>query len=115
MKTRTGFVSNSSSSSFVVALVALTLDQIAKIKDYRNTVLAMTASAPPSWGGHPPRVWLDDQGVRTTAGVYLEPRWIITEGYGLLRGQTSMSNFDFGDFLIRIGVPEDAFLVSGGG
>jgi hypothetical protein len=117
MKTRLGFVSNSSSASFAVALCVLTPEQIAKAKDYRKVVLEMTvpAAEAPHYGGHAPRVWKNAQGQPTVAGTYLDPRWDVQEAYGLLRGMTTMNNFDFEDFLIRIGVPPEAIFCGGEG
>ena len=83
MKIRLGFVSNSSSSSFVVSkhfISGYQLDQI------RNAA---------EWGK---RLGID----------YSEcaADWTITENEAEVEGDTWMDNFDFREFLVKIGVPE---------
>ncbi len=79
VKIRTGFVSNSSSSSFVVSLWKLTPEQVSKILDHQK------------WG-------------KKLGMEYTEDAWSITLGKGLVRGETSMDNFDMAEFLRKIGV-----------
>ena len=79
MKTRLGFVSNSSSSSFVIRKVALTRLQIVAIR--HHGVVGK---------------WFDmDHG---------DMMWEIEEGGGEIRGHTWMDNFSMYDFFEAIGV-----------
>ena len=79
MKIRTGFVSNSSSSSFVVKKVDLTELQICKIKNH-----------------------LQESGIDSKSG--LDDEWVIEENEYEIIGHTFMDNFDMDEFLNRIGV-----------
>ena len=81
MKARLGFVSNSSSSSFVINLDDLTPKQVRKIKNHTEVAKNM-------WSN---REWYDDQ-------------WSIEENDETIRGYTIMDNFDMHDFLENIGV-----------
>ena len=84
MKRRFGFVSNSSSSSFIINLRDISAEQLVKIQNHvefgkENDIL------------------------------YCDPSdaWTI-EVTGIdVRGQTNMDNFSMEDFLRRIGVPAD--------
>jgi len=76
MKKRDGFVSNSSSSSFIISKKYLSIDQIAKIKDNRNC-------------GHE---YADSD------------YWNIEEDEATLRGQTFMDNFYIDNYMEEIGV-----------
>jgi hypothetical protein len=98
MKIRNGFVSNSSSSSFVIPKSALSPDQIYKIKNYFEVVTKI----------------LEDEAKLSNGGIvieypdryeYLDSGWEITETDHLIEGITSMNNFDFELFLEEIGVP----------
>lgn len=83
MKLRTGFVTNSSSSSFTIAKSNLTTDQIEKIKNHIKVAkeLEMDSSYYDEWD-----------------------RWSITETDQLIRGFTIMDNFNMSKFLRLIGV-----------
>lgn len=89
MKIRNGFVSNSSSSSFIVSLKLLTEEQIDKIVN------------------HIEESKKDEYKYK---GFYNEPynEWSITidEEAGFLEGYTTLDNFDMYEFLILVGVPE---------
>jgi hypothetical protein len=74
MKIRNGFVSNSSSSSFVIQKTKLTSEQIAKIKNHREYISALC------------------------------DEWRIRDFSGILFGATNMDNFDMESFLDLIGV-----------
>lgn len=80
MQLRHGFVSNSSSSSFIIRKDQLTAHQIQQIMDHATVGEAMG---------------LDYAG---------SDSWSIDVTDTEVRGWTSMDNFDMRDFLIRIGV-----------
>lgn len=82
MKTRLGFVSNSSSSSFVIETKYLSRLQIVAIKHYRELC--------------------------NDFGEYdCEPNWDVREENGMLYLSTSMDNFDMRNFLNQIGVNDE--------
>jgi hypothetical protein len=85
VKIRTGFVSNSSSASFVVSRSALTETQIALIKNHGKVAKILF---PLDWNN-------EYNGVDA---------WEITETGSEIRGFTTMDNFDMGRFLDLIGV-----------
>jgi len=80
MKTRNGFVSNSSSSSFVIGLAALSAQQLSKIMDHEmlSRRYGLTCDT--------------------------EDRWSITINDDTVEGYTSMDNFNMKSFLDMIGV-----------
>jgi hypothetical protein len=82
MKTRHGFVSNSSSSSFVIKRDYLSDDQIRRIENH-----------------------IEEAG---RIGIYTsqDEAWRIDSDYDV-SGYTGMDNFDMGEFLRRIGVCTD--------
>ena len=80
MKTRSGFVSNSSSSSFAIYKKYLTGEQIEKIRNHAEEAKGM--------------------------GLYDEP-WSIHETDLVIGGSTWMDNFDMHQFLREIGVNPD--------
>ncbi len=84
MKIRIGFVSNSSSSSFAIPMRQLSLEQLCKILNHAT------------WG--------------TKLGIaYAESdNWHISMENGVLYADTYMDNFDMGEFLEKIGVPQSA-------
>ena len=79
MKLRTGFVTNSSSSSFTIAKSNLTADQIEKIKNHIEVTKELEMST-----------------------FYDE--WTIRENKYDIQGYTLMDNFDMEKFLLLIGV-----------
>lgn len=80
MKIRAGFVSNSSSSSFVVALCNVSQNQLHKIWHHD--------------------IYGEKLGIPYAKVDY----WNIRIGKGAIHGYTLMDNFDMGDFLWHIGV-----------
>lgn len=79
VKIRNGFVSNSSSSSFIANRADLTPSQIRKIKNHTHYARKMGME-------------------------YVDDAWGIYEGAETISGSTMMDNFDMHEFLTRIGV-----------
>jgi hypothetical protein len=86
MKIRNGFVSNSSSSSFVIAKGFLSQYQIDKIYHHADNLEENENLSPDK----------DDA-------------WDITEDEYLIKGYTSMDNFDMREYLLSIGIKENQF------
>lgn len=87
MKTRTGFVSNSSSSSFVLARNVVSEKQLGHIQDH------LAYAKLKGW----------QQGYTSDYDA-----WDITVTDTEIRGYTSMDNFDMREFLDYVGVPTTA-------
>ena len=83
MKTRSGFVSNSSSSSFIISLDDITGKQLKQIRDHRH---------------YGKKLGLE----------YADDEWNISVTDTHVKGDTIMDNFDMREFLDKIGVPEEA-------
>jgi hypothetical protein len=79
MKIRNSFVSNSSSSSFIIKKCYLTPEQIEYIRDHKQHGLYFGID-------------------------YSDDYWAITEDDSSISGYTSMDNFDMSEFLDKIGV-----------
>ena len=82
MKKRQGFVSNSSSSSFVIRKDLLTREQIMLIKNHMK------------------------KGLVHDYGIGENDEWTIEESVFLLRGRTWMDNFDMQRYFKLIGIKE---------
>lgn len=78
MKVRSGFVSNSSSSSFIVAKAYLSADQLSAIRDHCKSTM---------FSGSDPH-----------------DAWIISEDDYTIEGSCSMDNFDMHGYLEVLGV-----------
>ena len=83
MKIRYGFVSNSSSSSFMVSLRKLSIEQLCKLVNHQV------------WGAKLGMEYADSDA------------WHIEIRNGVLYGDTFMDNFDMEFFLNKIGVPKE--------
>lgn len=81
MKTRNGFVSNSSSQSFILQLGNVSEEQIDQIMNH-------VEYANQTWPG---KFWA-------------EP-WYLDRSEHAIVGSTSMNNFDMEEFMSRIGIP----------
>lgn len=93
MKTRQGFVSNSSSSSFIIQKKDLTVEQYASIKNHIEVAKGMSSDA---------MQYASDGDA-----------WNIHEDKDTLRGDTFMDNFSMYEFMTEIGVPEKAMNFDG--
>ena len=86
MKLRTGFVSNSSSSSFIINKDKLSEEQIEKIKNHIEIGLTITSEIPDFFG----------------CLISEYDQWDIRETNDLISGYTFMDNFNMCRFLEKI-------------
>lgn len=86
MKIRFDFVTNSSSSSFVIVKSAITEEQKSKILNYQEVAKEIM-----------PDGYIDEDNY-----------WQVDEGEYFIRGFTIIDNFDMQKFLELIGVPSTA-------
>ena len=82
MKTRVGFVSNSSSSSFLVYKKNISITQLYMIRNHIEAARELLD-------------WATSK----------EDEWDITETVGEVRGSTTMNNFDMEIFLEELEIP----------
>lgn len=111
MKIRCGFVSNSSSSSFIIKKQALTKDQIMKIKNHRK--ITKLNSTNEEWNN-----FLEDCRFKNQ---YFEEEdlqchpcdeWTIEENDQFLKGYTTIDNFDMEKYLEEfVGIPLDSEII----
>jgi len=123
MKTRQGFVSNSSSSSFIIqkkSLTAVQLDLIKRHIEIANRIneVAGERDGTRRFGGYPIMAdgnegsWNDN----IILGRYYaneSDAWSIHEYEDRIEGSTSMNNFDMEVYLREIGVPVNAVKFEG--
>jgi len=99
MKIRKGFVSNSSSSSFVILTYHLSKEQIDKILNYVEVVEEYLKDNP-----LPEKGYYDYDQKPEFDFSYYDWGWGIQEINDYIFGETSMDNFDFSEFLRYIGI-----------
>lgn len=86
MKVRNGFVSNSSSSSFIINLDDISARQLQQIEDHKNSNMYK-------------KYYGDD---------YYQCWFVfVHEEEGVVRGNTPMDNFDMEEYLESIGIVMD--------
>jgi hypothetical protein len=102
MKIRTGFVSNSSSSSFILSTRQLTSDQIEFIKDYEKIIDIMIERKDPN--------------LKNFDLSYHRCKWEIEhdEDNRLLKFSTWMDNFNMFQWFAYLNIPTDALVVEAG-
>ena len=96
MKLRKGFVSNSSSSSFVVDKNLTNAVVCDKIRNHMEVAREMYADHEDEWTEVG---YIDDN----------SDAWSIHEYAEKIEGYTSMNNFDMEAFFEKIGVPKEAY------
>ena len=95
MKIRNGFVSNSSSSSFMISKSVLTEKQMEAIRDHINYAKNNFSDMIGKCLGKDTYNWA----------------WNILENDEYILGNVDMDNFDMSDFLERIGINKSNFIL----
>lgn len=97
MKIRNGFVSNSSSSSFVVNKTNLSLKQIDMIVNYDKYAKQYIAKCK----NYP---YKDTKKLKEIEELFkwYDKGWDVTEDKVEIRGETIIENFDFSEYLDKI-------------
>jgi hypothetical protein len=95
-KIRTGFVSNSSSSSFVLDRKMLTKSQEILIKNYGETAHLLYDN--------------DEYSNGSSSRDYIDDSWTVDFEDDHIKFDTSMDNFNMNDLLEKIGVPSEAHI-----
>lgn len=94
MKTRIGFVSNSSSSSFIIEKKYLSRRQIELLCDHFEVAKQLNLDC--------------------ASGTGIEDEWKIETTEREIKGFTYMDNFDMYDFMFKIGINSDLVNWEGG-
>ena len=94
MRIRNGFVSNSSSSSFVISKKRLTDNQIRMIKDHIDVANVLLRN----------NTYSENEGNEKVKLFDKLDKWTITEYPDILYCATTMDNFDLKEFLEVIGI-----------
>lgn len=96
MKQRSGFVSNSSSASFIISTKNLTPDQIYCIFNHEEWAKLNCSLGKAGWN---------------TGDFYFDNSWEITwENDDTIFGESCMDNFGMEDFLNLIGIPQESII-----
>ena len=105
MKARTGFVSNSSSASFILDKTKLTEEQLEAIRHHTEYVYEHFKDEIEHEGCHHPATYP----YHDRFGC-LDYPWAIEEGDTWIRADTSMDNFCLDELLREIDIPYSAVI-----
>jgi hypothetical protein len=114
MKIRSGFVSNSSSSSFVITKVALNNFQVEAIKNHISVIEYMNTGNE-NVISYYLKSWLDENIMNNPDKMqhFFEIRyadsddaWYVYENFATVEGNCLINNFSMFDFLKMIGVDD---------